>query len=141
MARSILLTGAHLKVFLNNKLYKEVQSISYSLDYGINEIFGIDSPYPQELAPGRTTVSGTIQGIRIRYSGGIQGYDARPGILDALAAPYISVRIQDRTTGEDILFVPNAMIVNQSAQAGAKSTYKISFSFKGLIGFEPLDRA
>lgn len=139
--KSLVLTGACVRLYINNKIYKEVQQISYSLDYGEYEIYGIDSPFPQEIAPGRSSIRGSISGIRIKYSGGIQAYDARPLFNEILAAPYISIRLQDRASSEDLLFVQSAKITNQKVSVGIKGTVKISFDFSGLVGFEPLDRA
>lgn len=139
--KSIVLTGPCVKLYINNNLYKEVQQVSYSIDYGEYEIYGIDSPFPQEIAPGRTVVRGSISGIRIKNSGGIQAYDARPLIRDLLSAPYISIRLNDRASNEDILFIQSAKITNQKMSVGVRGTVKLSFDFSGLIPYEPLDRA
>ena len=138
---AITLTGACVRLYINGKPYKEVQNIAYTLDYGEYAIYGIDSPYPQEIATGRASCAGSISGIRVRYSGGIQASNARPAFVDILSSPYISIRIMDRSTGEDLLFIPNAKIGKQSYSIPAKGTVKLSFDFQGLIGMEPLDRA
>lgn len=138
---SVVLTGALVRVYINNRLYKEAQSVQYTLDSGEHEIYGIDSPFPQEIASTRSTVTGSISGLRVRFSGGLQSYNAKPLITDLVKAEYISIRIQDRVSGEDILFVPNAKISQQTFQAAAKGTVKLNFNFKGLVGLEPLDRA
>jgi hypothetical protein len=137
---SIVLSGALVKIYINNRVYNEAQSVSYTLDYGETEVYGIDTPFPQEIHSTRAMVAGSISGIRIRNSGGIQSFNARPRITDIVKAEYISIRIQDRSTGEDLLFVPNAKISKQSLQAQAKGVVRLSFDFKGLVGFEPSDR-
>lgn len=139
--KSLVLTGPCIKLYLNNKLYKEVQQVAYNVDYGEYEIYGIDTSFPQEIAPGRFMVKGTISGIRIKYSGGIQAYDARPLIKNLLAAPYISIRVHDRASGEDLLLVQSAKITNQKVSISTKGTVKLSFDFSGLIAYEALDRA
>lgn len=141
MAKAMILTGACIKLYVNNKLYKEVQDVSYTLDYDENSIRGIDCAFPQEIAPGRASVVGSIRGLRLKNSGGIQAYDIRPIISDILASPYISIRIQDRATKEDLLFIPNAKVKRQAVSAAARGTLKLSFDFEGLVGFEPLDRS
>jgi hypothetical protein len=138
--RSIVLTGAHIRLYINNRVYKEVQQITYNVDYGEFPIFGIDSATPQEIAPSKLTVKGSVQGIRIKYSGGLQAYNARPTNVDILSAPYISIRIQDRQSGEDILLLQSAKVTSQQMSIGAKGTVKLSFSFEGLFPFEALDR-
>lgn len=138
---NLVLTGALIKLYVNNQLYKEVQSVDYTIDYGENEIYGIDSPFPQEIASTRAAVAGTVRGLRLRYSGGIQAYNLKTLISDIVAAPYISIRIQDRSTGEDLLFIPNAKISKQNYSIAAKRVVSLTFDFKGLIPLEPLDRA
>lgn len=139
--RAVTLTGALCKVYINGKIYKEAQSVNYSIDHGITEIFGIDSPFPQELADGRKTVSGSINGIKIRYSGDLQSYNAVSLTQDVLKTPYISIKIEDKSTGEVLLFIPNARIVSEQMGIATKRTVTYSFSFKGLIGYRPLDMA
>ena len=139
MAQSIILTGANIVLWVNNTQYKIVQSLSFTVDYGETEIYGIDAPYAQEIAPTRVSVTGSVQGIKL--SGGLQGANLRPGFTNIAAGNYISIRIQDRQSGEDILFIPNAKVVRESHAIVTKSTYKLSFEFKGQIPLFALDRS
>jgi hypothetical protein len=134
------MVGADVRIFINQTLYPQAQSVSWSMDYGESEIYGIDSVLPQEIAPGRNSVSGQIQGLRVTHSGGLQAVGARGLVTQLLSAPYVSIRIQDRRTGEDLLFVPRAKVSQQSHQAATKGVVRMSFAFKGLVPFEPLDR-
>lgn len=136
-----ILVGAHIKMYINNKPYKVTQNVTLSVDYGENEIYGIDASYPQEIAPGRVSVKGNVQGLRIKYSGGLQADSIRPLFTDIMASPYISIRIQDRSTGEDILFIPNAKVVKEDHMIPAKGSYKLNFQFTGQIPLFALDRS
>lgn len=138
---SYVLTGAHIKLYVNNKLYKVTQAVSFDIDYGETETYGIDAPYAQEIASTKVTVRGRVQGLRIKYSGGIQADNLRPLFTDTAAAPYISIRIQDRQSGEDILFIPQAKVSKENHQISTKSTYKLSFEFSGIVPLMALDRA
>src|SRR5690606_22183381 len=111
------------------------------IGYGEYEIHGIDADYPQEIAPGRTSVRVQVNGVRVRLSGGIQAYSARPLFKDRMAGNYVSIRIVDRSTDEDIVFVPNAKVVQESFQAAAKGTARLSFELIGQIPYMALDRA
>lgn len=135
------LTGAHIVVYINNVKYKQIQAISFSIDYGETEIYGIDSAYAQEIAPTRISVRGKVDGLRLKNSGGLQGSNMRPLFVDIAASSYVSIRVQDRQSQEDILFIPNAKISSQSHQIAAKSMYKLSFDFVGQIPLEALDRS
>lgn len=138
---SIVLTGAKIRLYVNNKIFNTVQSINFVVDYGENEIYGIDSPYPQEIAPGKITVRGTVACIRIQNSGGLQASQLRPLFSDFAASPYVSLRINDRQTNEDILFIPNAKVTKESHSAVTKQTYKLTFEFAGQIPLFALDRS
>lgn len=141
MAQQVTLVGAMVKVYINNQVYKVTQTISYVVDYGEQEIHGIDSPYAQEIAPGKVTVKGSVQGLRVKYSGGLQASNIRPLWLDMLASPYISIRIQDRSTGEDLIYIPQAKVTREAHSATTKSTYKLNFEFIGSVPYFALDRA
>ena len=141
MSIPVILTGPMIKLYLNNKLYKECQSVTLNVDYDEKAIHGIDSPYAQEIASNKISVSGNVNGLRVKQSGGLQAAELRPLFVDAVAAPYISIRIQDRATGEDIVFIPNAKVANEGHIAAVKGTYKLNFSFIGQIPLFSLDRS
>lgn len=135
------MVGADIKVYINNKVYNSCQAVSFDVDYGEAPIYGIDSPWPQEIAGGRASVRGSIKGIRIKYSGGLQGSNIRPLFMDLAASPYISIRIQDRQTGEDIALIERAKVSKESHAAGVKGSYKLNFDFEGQMILFALDRA
>jgi hypothetical protein len=141
MPQSVILTGANIKIYANNKTYNSVASVSFVVDYGEAAIYGIDSPWPQELAPTRVSVTGSIRGFRLKLSGGLQGSNLRPLFTDIAASPLISLRITDRYSGEDILFLEKAKITRESHEISTKSTYKLNFDFIGMIPLFALDRA
>lgn len=141
MAVPIILVGAHIKVYINNQVYKTVQSITLTVDYGEQEIYGIDALHAQEIAPTRLSVRGSVQGLRVKNSGGLQAQNMRPLFIDLLASPYISIRIQDRSTGEDILYIPQCKVSQESHSMATKTTYKMNFNFVGQVPLFALDRA
>lgn len=141
MGQPVTLVGAQIVVYINNQKYNLVQSLTFDIDYGEEEIYGIDAPYAQEIAGGKVTVRGSIHGLRVKLSGGLQGYNLRPLFTDLAASPYVSIRVEDRSTGESILLVTNAKVSNESHSAVVKGSYKLNFDFKGQIPLFALDRA
>jgi len=137
----VVITGAQIEIYWNEKLYKEIADISFTVDYGEDEIFGIDSPYAQEIAGNKIMISGQVNGFRLKLSNGLQAKNLRPLFTDVSAAPYISLRVSDRSTKEDILFVPQAKVTSENHTIPARGTYKLNFSFKGMIPLFALDRA
>jgi hypothetical protein len=134
------LKGADIFLYINNKLYNCGQGISYTIDSQADEIYGVDSYYPQEIVPRRGSVTGTIRGIRTRNSGGLVALGIRPPASKPLAGSYCSIRIKDRLSGEDIIFIPQCMVYNDVDQVDAKGTYKLSFNFKGVVAISSADR-
>lgn len=141
MAVPVVLVGAHIKLYINNQVYKSVQSISITVDYGEQPIYGIDAAQAQEIAPTRLSVSGSVQGLRVKNSGGLQASNMRPLFMDLMASPYISIRIQDRSTGEDILYIPECKVSQESHVMATKTTYKMNFNFIGEVPYFALDRS
>lgn len=139
MSRSVTLKGAEVKLYINGKSFPEVHSINYTIDYGDSEIYGIDSPFPQEIAPGKIAVQGTVSGVKIKGTGGLQGYEIRTKINEVLHSPYTSLKLHDRNTDESILWLPQMKVVSESVQIASKGTVRFSFTFKGIIPFNTLD--
>jgi hypothetical protein len=137
----LTLTGANIKVFVNNKVYPYIRSLSLNVDYGETEIYGIDAEYAQEIAPTKISVRGSVTGMRVKLSGGLQAMNMRPLFTDIAAGPYISIRIQDRATQEDIVFIPNAKITRESHVMSTKQSYQLNFEFVGQIPQFALDRS
>ena len=139
--QTVTLTGSQIKIYINGAVYGPAQSISFAVDRGESEIYGIDSPFPQEIAATKIASSGQIQGLRIGGSGGLQAKGILSKLKDVLSSPYITIRITDRKTGEDIAFCPQAKVTNESHSVAAKGRYSLSFSFKAVAIYSPLDRS
>ena len=141
MGIPVILTSAHVKLFINNKEYKIVQSVSLQISYNEEPIYGIDSTSAQEIATTRISVSGSINGLRVKNSGGLQAQEIRPLFVDLMSSPYISIRIQDRQSGEDIVFLPQSKVTSESHSISTKSSYKMNFNFISVLPLMALDRS
>lgn len=138
--QSQTLTGALVKIYINGKPYGPAQSIDLSSDFGQTGIYGIDSLFVQEISPTRAVVAGTVSGLRIKSSGGLEALGIAPTLDRVLEFPYISIRIQDRQSKEDIWYIQAAQVTNQRFSASSKGVAKVTFSFLGVAALSPLDR-
>jgi hypothetical protein len=138
---ALTLTGSLINFYVNNTVYKVAQTVTLEVDYGEDAIYGIDSPWPQEIAGGRISIRGSVKGLRIKNSGGLQAFNLRPLFTDMAASPYISIRIQDRSTMEDIVLITNAKVSNEILTAPAKGVYRLDFNFIGQQTLFALDRS
>lgn len=138
--QSLIVSGALVRLYINNKVFSVAQSVSIARQTGEYEIYGINSPDPQEIAGGgQRSVRGSCKGVRVKNSGGLQGSNATPLFSDGAASNYISLRLEDRSTGETIWSLPKAKISNISESVAIKGIYQISFDFTGQLLFWPLD--
>jgi len=139
ISQSIVLKGAECSLYIGGKLYPEAQSISYTVDYGQDFIYGIDSFFPQEIAITKVSVQGSVSGIFVKLSGGLQGHDALTKINQKLFAPYVSFEIRERQSDTKIIFIPQCVVSAETMSIQAKGTVKLSFTFKGIIPYSPVD--
>ena len=137
---SLVVSAARCRLYVNNKIYSVAQDVSISQDTGEYSIYGINSPYPQEIAGGgQNVVRGSAKVVRTSNSGGLQAVNLRPLFSDIAASSYVSLRLEDRQTGETLWSVPKAKISNVVESVTAKGLYQTSFQFIGQIMFWPLD--
>lgn len=140
MSNSIIISSGLTRLFINNKIYTATQSVSMQNQTGEYAVYGINSPYPQEIAGGgQRSVTGKVSGVRTKNSGGLQGSNALPLFSDVAASNYVSLRLEDRSTGETIWSIPKAKLSNVEETITIKGIYKLSFDFIGQILFYPLD--
>lgn len=140
MAQSLSLSGAEVRLYISGKAYPEAQSISWTIDYGEEETYGVDSHFAQEIAPTIIKVSGKITGVRVKVSGGLQGAAARAKISDILKASYTSLRVQDISTDKELLWLPQMRVTTENIDISAKGIARLSFNFKGIIPYNEMDR-
>ena len=139
MSQAIVLRGVDCRLYISGNEYPEVQSINFTVDYGEQEIYGIDSPYPQEIAVTRISVQGQVSGVSVKLKGGLQGHDIRTTIDKILHHPYTSLRIKDRHSDKDIFWLPQMKVTNETFSVNAKGVATVTFNFKGIIPYFPLD--
>ena len=142
VSQPVTLSSAAVAIYINDKPYNQAQSISWNISWGVKEIWGIDSPFPQEIADGRASISIRIQAVAIDYNqGGMQNYNATTLIGDILQAPYSALRVVNRKNGDTLLYVPNCRVSDESIDSTVKQSVKYSFTLKGLVFYTGLDLA
>lgn len=117
--------AANVKVILNNKVIGICTSASWDIEFNAKPIYGIDQLTPQEIMPGTYQTSFSLGGLRIlQKSLEDSGIISYPGVNSF--APYISIAIIERLSGQTILNIVAAMV----------SSVKNSVSSKGLMTFD-----
>ncbi len=115
MASTKSLKGPDLKVYIN----------------GRQEIPCIDRSTPIELPSGMCTIKGTMEIMRFRNSGGLQGVGIAAPEDRILLERYFSLTVVDRVSDKVILQIDEASVTEESWQTGAKGMVSGTFSFQG----------
>jgi hypothetical protein len=140
MAHQPLVTvGAHCRLFVNGIVYSVVQSVSIKVNQGVYSTFGINSPDAQSIDSGQRTVTGSVKGIRIKNSGGLQSVNLIPSFGDIAAGNFVSLRLEDRRSQETLWSVPKCRVSEITETVQIKGVYQVSFDWIGQQVFWPLD--
>jgi hypothetical protein len=138
--QSLTVTASLCRLYVNNRIYAVTQDVTVTQDIGSYAIYGINSPYAQEIATGgQTVIRGSASVIRTKNSGGLQATGAVQLFSNLGATNYASLRLEDRSTGETLWSIPKAQISNIRETVSKKGLYNISFDFIGQILYYPLD--
>lgn len=137
--RAQTLTGASLKLYINEKLFGLASSFTFQTTGNRRPIHGIDQPNAFELAPAANDVNGSITCMRIRLDGGLEGRGIAANDINIAAEKYISIMLVDRISDTVIFRVNQAAIDNQSWSIDARGIMKGSFSFQGITSINDSD--
>lgn len=132
MAQSKSLKGPDIKVYVNGRLYTVVTSVRWIASYGRNPIMAIDQSIPAELASGPCTVKGTLDIVRLRNSGGLQGAGLVPDDFVILRERYFSLTIVDRLSDTVLLQVDEASVGEENWSVPSRGLISGSFTFEGI---------
>lgn len=130
--------GGDVRVFINGRAYTPVTAIRWTASSSRHEINGIDQSIPFELVTGVCSVNGSLEILRIRDAGGIQG----PGIAAPerliLQERYFSLTVIDRISDTVLLQINEASVTDENWQAG-RGQVSGSVGFKGIAWQNDVD--
>jgi hypothetical protein len=133
-AQSIL-TGAGILLQANGNTVGFATGIQFTRSQNTKVIMEVDSPYAAEIMPTSFTVSGTLSGIRLRNTGGLDG----PGIMDLSKVQsifyqqYTSLIVVDRVTNKNIYTFSKVMFDSDSWTITSKNVITFSANFKAVF--------
>lgn len=150
--KAFTVSGARLKLLINGRTIGFVTGFNWNIDYGKKAIRGIDSPFPQEIAPGQQTLRGSIRCIRLKDIGDLEGYgivaeqsptntsninqtsnSATSRLSDVQIEKYINITMIDVGSEKVIFKADKATILSQSWGVTAKTIMEGSFDFEAFM--------
>jgi hypothetical protein len=133
MAQPFSVAGAHLKCFVNGKLLGYVMAVpAWVVQSDWGELREIDSVLARQLSPRMYAVSGTIQILRGRSTGGAEGAGLVPSAEAMLRQKYLTIEIQDRISQDIVYRALRCQVINQQWQITVKGLVTGTLNFRGI---------
>lgn len=128
------MSGARCILRVNSKIVGFAFNVAWRISTSYIEITSIDNFLPDELAPRRIQVEGSIAALHIPGQGiGIQLW--QPDVLGFLFHQYITIEVRDSNTNELLFFTPKAVITTRQEEIRVDELAQVTLSFMA-IGFK-----
>jgi len=153
-----------LKLYINNQLAGYANDFRYSVVQGQKAFYGVDSPFPQEIAQGAapSLVEGTMTVFRPKngspeawgfmtpraskygseedlVTGGFKANGMEnPGSTALGSGKYSIIRLEDRKTSKVVANIYFVMFSAQSWSVGARGIMMGTLSFQGMTVDHPV---
>jgi len=135
----LVLSGARTLLSANGKILGAGYVLDYTIDYNVDELQGVDSILPDELAPSGIRVAMSIRVYRTPDNdpealGVAPKTDGMNPQAEYSKSGYISIEVRDRVTDKTTLFLPRARIVRRSGSVQSEDLLSETWAIRG-IGF------
>lgn len=114
MARSRLLVGAQVVVYINAQLFGRVADMGWNETTPRREVHVVDYLPPWELIPTGITIHGTMTIYRMHRDGGLEAAGMKATWADLTKEKYFSIMVLDRVT-DTVIFQANKCSVNSQS--------------------------
>lgn len=127
------MSGARCILRVNSKIVGFAFGVSWRINTSYTEIDSIDNILPDEFAPRRIQVDGSISALHIPGKGaGIQLW--QPDVLSFLFHQYLTIEVRDSQTNNLLFFAPKAVITTRQEDIKVDDLASVQLSFQA-IGF------
>lgn len=128
----MLLSGARVKLYINNRMLGEVTSMSFVSSTEKRPAFGIDATEPFEFVPGVTSIRGTVSILRPAGLGSLEGYGFTESFEKTPIQKYVSIMLLDRKSNVPVFQCNRAVIHRQSWTVPSRGIMSGQFEFEGF---------
>ena len=133
MSQNFSIAAAHLKVYVNGKLLGYVMGVpAWNVSSSWARLSEIDTVITRQLVPRAYAVNGTIQILRGRSTGGLEGAGLMASAEATLRQKYATIELQDRVTGDIQFRALQCQVTQQQWQINTKSLVVGTFQFEGI---------
>ena len=147
MATPAVYAGWRAIIKFNNDIFAAGFVLDYTIDTTQTEINGLDSVFPDELAPERVGVMMSLRVYRTPDNDPVAlgiapgGDSVKGGAVRAqtnfVGSKYIQVEIRDKVTDKTVLMLPKAQVFKRTGQGEAEQLITENWSIKSIGYFGP----
>lgn len=130
--RSLVLTGAKVVLYVNKNPIARAMEFSWDEATPHKPVFGLDSIEAFELAPGVTTVTGTIQVVRCSRDGGAEGAGLQVPALDRAYQRYVTLMLIDRDSDTTLFQADRCVVLRQQWSAPTRGIVRGVIQFQAI---------
>jgi hypothetical protein len=124
--------GGHTIVEVNGAVVGRFSECSYTVDPGTDEIVGVDSDEPHEIASTTTRVRGTLRMWRTKQDGGAEGAGLAAPPSEMQRGLYFHLRLLDRLGGYVLFESDRCKAGQQQWTISAKRLVSGTVDFTGI---------
>ncbi len=132
MSQSITISNAQVILLVNAVPYGRVAGIDWDISTPIEELRGVDSPQPYELANSTTSVGGTLYVLRTLNDGGAEGAGLTAPLIDVGKTRYVSLVLLERRSSRVLFESTRVAISGQSWSVPERGIVKGTITFLSI---------
>lgn len=147
MAAPAVYAGWRAIIKFNNDVFAAGFVMDYTIDTMQTEILGLDSVFPQEIAPERVMVTMSMRVFRtpdndpvalgIAPGGDSVDGGATQAQTTFTSSKYIQVEVRDKVTDRTVLMLPKAQVFKRVGQGEAEQLITENWSIRSIGYFGP----
>lgn len=133
--QQLVQVGPGIRLVINGSVIGFATGINFVRSTNSQERYAIDSPVPQEIVLTTYSVRGTLTGLRIRGSGGLDG----TGIMDVsdisryFNFKYGTIEAVDRLSNKTIYTIQKVVFDSDNWNIQSRAPITFSAQFKGIF--------
>jgi hypothetical protein len=131
----MLQVGAGARLIIGTRVIGFASGINYTRSQNLKTIYELDNLVPAEIAPTTYSVQGTVNGFRIRGSGGLDGSGSMDlsTLAKLFSQKYVTIELIDIQSGKIFASIQGCIFESDSWQIANKSLVTFSGSFRGTF--------
>ena len=132
MAKSLIITGPKVFLFINGIKVGRVFSFSWSSSTPKKPIYGLDSNEPYELAPTTTSITGSVSVYKFTGDGGAEGAGMTPTNPNIPSEKYFTLMLMDQVSSNVIFRADQCSVLGQNWSVAVRGLLTGNISFQAL---------